>query len=407
MTDQLDERQGLPSGSSALQDSLCSGRFQLQKVWDAICPEAEPEETEEGNPDDIDSDREAGKRIHLLYAGKECPGASQAEIDRAERALKVDAKMRADWLSSIGADENTPVVDLRETRWWLTDEAGQRIYSGQTDAVWFTKNADGSANILVADLKGLWGHHDAAPLNVQLRRYIALIAVNADKMGYTEIRSATAYLNQPAKTLTPTPTRYDAEKIQMAVMEMHMDIAAIMDPEAKRTAGPVQCHHCRAKLICPEFEREQQTLMMTVVEQSAKPPDKDTIISGVNQLSTPTLSRLLSWVPALRDLCDLAQMEGKRRLREDPNSIPGWFLKPNAPRSKIEDISTVFARCSAEWSVGALQFTQLCSITKTDVIKLVRSHSKLRGQQLDAKVAEILAGATRPIKVGPSLQRLW
>jgi hypothetical protein len=146
--------------------------------------------------------------------------------------------------------------------------------------------------------------------------------------------------------------------------------------------------------------------MITIVEHVAKPPNKSELELGISALPPAAMAKLLAWVPALRDACDLAQTEAKRRLRIDPASVPGWGLKPNTPRSKVEDISTVYARCSAEWSIGVLQFTQLCSITKKEVIGLVRAKSKLKGQALDAKVAEVLAGTTRPIPVSASLQKL-
>jgi hypothetical protein len=356
----------------------------------------------------MDLDAEAGKRIHLLYSGKECPGATQAEIDRAEKALQVDAKMKSAWLTSIGADLEPakPILELRESRWWLRGENQEPLYSGQTDAVWIRGDEGGEADILVADLKGLFGYHDPAPLNMQIRRYIALVAANRSGMNYTGIRSASAYLNQPAKTLNPVMTTYDADAIEMAVMEMHMDLAAMMDPDAKRIAGPVQCHHCRAKLLCPEFEKAQSAVMVSVVEQVTAPPSKETLSEGIAALPGPTLAKFLAWVPAFRDACDLAQTEGKRRLRDDPASVPGWALKPNAPRSKVEDVTTLFARCSAEWQVTGLAFTALCSITKKNIQQLVREKSKLKGAALDAKVTEIMAGTTRPIPVSASLEKV-
>lgn len=414
MPNPQDERAGCPSGSSALQDQLCPGRFQLQKQWDTTCPSEEPEVVLSGleynaDPENIDNDAEAGKRIHLLYAGKACTAASQAEIDRAEKALQVDAKMKSQWLTSLGADlePEIKILELRETRWWLRDEKGDPIYSGQSDVVWIRGNEDGPADILLGDLKGLWGHHDPAPLNMQIRRYIALIAANAIDAGYTGINSASAYLNQPAKTLMPAMTVYDEEAIQMAVLEMHSDIAAMMDPKATRTAGPVQCHHCTAKLICPEYQEAQLTLVETVsLPAILEPPTKEALSEAVKLLPASQLSKLLDWTPALENACELAKFEAKRRLREDALSLPGWNLKPNPSRSKVEDVNELFKRCALAYGVTAEVFTKLCSIPKGAVIELVKAHSGLKGAALDAKVVELLAGTTRAVKVQHSLERL-
>lgn len=413
MIDQLDERQGCPSGSSALYDSLCVGRFQLQKQWDTFCPEPEPEVVLSGlemnaDPEDIDNDAEAGKRIHLLYAGKACPGASQAEIDRADRGLQVDVKMKGQWLTSLGADLEPaiPILELRESRWWLRDAKGDPVYSGQTDVIWVRGNEGGPCDVLIGDLKGLFGHHDQAPLNMQIRRYIALVAVNISGMGYTQLNSAMAYLNQPAKTLLPAMTVYDEDAISMAVLEMHTDIAAIMDPNAPRQAGPVQCHHCKAKLICTEYQEAESTLLLSVATQEVAPPAKEEIEGAVKLLSAEALSKFLEWTPALENACDLAKLEGKRRLREDALSLPGWHLKPNNPRSKVEDVKALYEKLAREYGVTGEAFTALCSVVKCNVVELIRKVSGLKGAALDAKVAEIMAGTTRPIKVQHSLEKL-
>lgn len=128
-----DERMGLPSASSALYDSLCHRRWRSQVEWDQARaamggePSEPPEEVgadteldEEGEDsvhDDIDRDQEAGKRIHLLYSGKPCPEASNEERDRAAAGREVDQAMYHKWLDILGHKDDSPVIELRETRW--------------------------------------------------------------------------------------------------------------------------------------------------------------------------------------------------------------------------------------------------------------------------------------------------
>lgn len=399
-----DERMGLPSGSSALEDSLCHGRFQLQKQWDEFSPEPEPSEDDHGNPEDIDSDREAGRRIHLLYAGKECPEASLAEVDRAQKARRVDEAMKAKWLAQFDTEPIGKIEELRETRWWLRDELGRAQYSGQTDVVWIRKSMEGFVDVLVGDLKGLWGKHDPAPLNMQIRRYIALIAMQEE---FREIRSASAYLNQPVRTMMPVLTTYDEDAIAQAVLEMASEVAQITDPNAKRTAGALQCHHCRAKLICPEFQNAESSIMKAIaVPVASGPPSKQDIEMGMRSLSGENLARFLAWRPALRDACDLAESEAKRRLRVNEDSVPGWRLWPNSPRAKIDDVNKIYTRCAEQFQIDGKEFSALCSITKVNLIGLVREKSGLKGEALDMKVKEILDGATHEIKVSPSLEKI-
>jgi hypothetical protein len=231
--------------------------------------------------------------------------------------------------------------------------------------------------------------------------------VNIQANGYfSEARSASAYLNQPAKTLTPVMTTYDTDGIDTAIMEMQLDLAAMQEADPVRRAGPVQCAKCKGKLICPEFEAAQPMQMATIDGAPGRPLSKETIELHLDRLPGVDLARVLDWVPALDHLCSLAKNEAKKRLREDATSVPGWGIKPNAPRSQVEDLAKVYGRLITEYQITGLEFSTACSITKKNVIQIVRDKSGLKGASLDSKVKEILDGATREIKVSNSLEKV-
>lgn len=404
-----DPRLGLPSGSSALEDSLCPGRWRLQQTFKEMTQgedlEVDEDDSNGGPPDDIDRDANAGKRIHKLYAGEECPEATEPERRRASQALAVDTEMHNKWAEYFRADPEAPIQAMREFRWWLNDESGQPIYSGQTDLVKIRGHAGGEADILVGDLKGLWGYHDSAVLNQQIRRYIALVAVNITEMGFTGIRSAAAYLNQPAKTLHPVLAAYEREDIEAAVFQMHMDIAAMMDENAERHPGPVQCHHCLGKLICAEYQESLSELPMPVpIGTPAEIPTKERITEVMAKLPGQSLAHLIPWFPALENTVALAKAEAKRRLRKDPLSIPGYRLKKNSPRHKVVDLVKLWQRLNKEYDIDAEEFVKLCAITKQNVEQIARDKSGLKGQALDSKLKALLDGCTMPTPVSDSLE---
>jgi hypothetical protein len=399
MNSQTDPRLGMPSGSNALYDSLCFGRWRLQHDF----AELEVEE-DQGNGDDLDSDAEAGKRIHKLYAGETVPNAVERERQRAEQALAVDTKMHGQWADVFKCEPEVPIVTLREHRWWLKDDSGKPVYSGQTDMVKFRGKPKGVADILVADLKGLWGHHDPASQNMQIQRYIALIAVDIQSMGYSEVRSACAYLNQPAKTMTPAMVQYDREDIDNAIFQMQLDVAAIMDPDAPRTAGPVQCHRCRAKLLCAEYQ-EFIASLPAPIPLNGTPPDKAALTQTLSKLTGDRLASIIPWLPSLDNMVSLAKAEAKRRLRADPKSVPGYRLKKNAPRSKVTDLMLLWNRLSAKYpNITAAEFIALCSVTLGNVEAVTRDKSGLKGKALDETVKGILEGCTMPIMINDSLE---
>lgn len=380
--------------------------------WQAMTDEPPAPENEllddgDKSETDLEKDAEAGRRIHRLYSGVEDPEATQAERDRAEQGRQIDLKMKQQWLGFFECEPEAQITELREHRWWLKDESGKDVYSGQSDVAWIRGNFGEDADILVGDLKGLWGEHDPAPINVQIRRYIALIAVNLKDMGFSGVRSAMAYLNQPAVTLNPVPVQFDQPDIAKAIVEMWEDLYAMMDENAERTPGPRQCGKCRGKLICPEFQSEVGVL--PVIQESIPidkvPPEKEEITKSVAALDGPRLARVVEWSAALRNLADAAKAEAKKRLGKDPASVPGWSLKPNSPREKIENLVELWGLLSKRFALKPESFVQACTISKEAVEKILRERTNMKGQALEALQKEILEGLCVKRPVASSLNK--
>lgn len=403
-----DPREGLPSGSSALADGLCFGRFQAQREWAEMTAEvltdADENPVEPSMSSDVDQDAEAGKRIHLIYSGEACPEATFAERERAEAAIRIDGNKRIEWLNFFSMEEDQPVQILREYRWWLLDSNGNKIYSGQTDKVWIRGTKPGVCDILLADLKGLWGQHDPARTNAQIRRYLALITATIGTLGYSKVRTAAAYLNQPAVNHDPKMVLYDEEALAAAVFEMTIEVDAITAPDPERTPGPIQCHRCKAKMICEKFlETNPGEALVKFVE--APVPTKEAISSRVTSLSDGKLEMLLPWSKALEHLAGMAETEARRRLRMNPDTFGGrYFLKPNSPRHHVTDVKKVFTRMREGFGVTADEIANICSVGKGDCTDLVRKKSGLKGKALDAEMVKIFDGATTPSPVSPSLK---
>lgn len=412
MNEKYDPRMGLPSGSSALECSLCQGRFQAEKLWATITEgqpgDAEDENQSEGPSDDMDKDAAAGTRIHRLYAGEVVPEASEAEHRRAEQALQIDTRIHETWANFFRADPEEQIVITRERRWWMTDDSGHPIYSGQTDLLKIRGHINGQADILIGDLKGLWGYHDDATLNLQIRHYIGLVAFGIKSLGYIGVRSAACYLNQPAKTLSPKLAMFDADDVERTVQEVFLHAMAINDPDASRTAGPIQCHRCRAKLICEEFGNMAMDLPVPILTPAARDqiPTKVAIEQSIVRLTGEKLAELLPWLPALESTVALAKSEAKRRLRLNIASVPGWKLKPNSPRTKVIKLLDVYNRLANLYKVDATDFLGHCSITGENLEGIARKASGLKGKALAERLKEIKDGCTQETKVSDSLEEI-
>lgn len=369
-----------------------------------VLTDADENPVEASMSSEVDQDAEAGKRIHLIYAAEACPTATFAERERAEAAIRIDEKKKAEWLNHFNMEEDQPVICLREHRWWLTGPDGSKIYSGQTDKLWIRGTKPGVCDVLLADLKGLWGSHDPASTNAQIRRYLALIAATIGTIGFEKVRTAAAYLNQPAVSHDPKMVLYDADDLSAAVFEMQIEVDAITAPDPERTPGPIQCHRCKAKMICEKFlETNPAEGLVKFVESPV--PKKEAISARVTSLSDGKLEMLLPWAKALEHLAAMAETEARRRLRMNPETFGGrYFLKPNSPRHHVTDVKKVFMRMKEGFGVTADEFANISSIGKGDCSELIRKKSGLKGKALDAEMVKIFDGATTPSPVSPSLK---
>lgn len=407
-----DPRLGLPSGSAALENSMCLGRHNAQKLWLTLT-DGQPEDAEEdpqipGQAEDMDRDAAAGIRIHKLYAGEVVPEAKEAERNRAVKAQEVDSKIHQTWVDFFKAEPEEQIVTVRERRWWMKDDNGQPMYSGQTDLLKIRGHANGQADILIGDLKGLHGYHDDATINLQIRHYIGLVASSIGELGYIGVRSAACYLNQPAVTMSPKLALFDHDDVEQTIQEVFLHAMAVNDPDAARTAGPIQCHRCRAKLMCQEYQDFVATLPVTVApsEPDQAVPVKAVIEHQVTSLTKEKLAELLPWLPALDNVVALAKSEAKRRLKKDPESVPGWRLKPNSPRSKITDIIEVYNRLAKQYNVKPSEFVKVCSISGVNLEEITRTASGLKGKALAEKFRQLKEGCFMPIQVSDSLEQI-
>lgn len=392
-----DPRLGLPSGSSALEDTLCLGRFRMQKQAEEILGEAltDASETTADNPDvlllDHDRDAEAGVRIHAAYAGQPTDDSTHAERERAKQAHQVDNRKYYEWLESLPPSETEPpVLHVREQRWWFRDADGKPLYSGQTDALWIRGFIGGEVDVLLGDLKGLWGYHDPARINAQIRRYIALIAVDIESMGYESVRSAAAYLNQPVKTMNPPLVSYTREDIEVAIGEMQMHVFQMDQEDAPVTAGPVQCKRCKGALICPEFEAWRGSL--PIMQPLDQPPTKSQLKAKLCTMSGEKLAELYPWSKALENFAELINAEVRRRLHTRPESVPGLMLKKNTARERIINVVGVLSGLQKEFGVTAQEFAARCSVTKVACEELARKRTAIVGRALEEKLDDIYAG---------------
>lgn len=361
MNSTVDERGGWTSASSAEADWLCPGRHLAQR---GLAEESKSE------------DAESGTRIHSWLEGKSVVLTAD-EQETAEACHEIEVEL----VSRFWPNADNRMED-REQRMWL--HHNDLHHSGKADVIYHDTEA-----ALVLDYKTGRNEVEESPRNRQLRDLAVLVSVN---IGVKRVHVAVI---QPWVTREPEVCTYELDDLIAARNELVGRIVASNNPNSKRIPGETQCKYCRAKAQCPAFLAAG--LPLSVSEATA-----DNIPLAIAALPGAKLGAFLS-------LCRLAEetaTEEVRRRVEAGQPVDGWTLKPGRETEKITDAQTVFTR-AIEAGVTQEAFVRDCiTVGKTALKSAVKAATGAKGKALDAKMAELLAGATETKTSQPVLTQV-
>lgn len=359
-----DPRKGLPSASSFPRYALCPGSFLLEQ-------QAPPEEPSE--------DAISGTRIHQALAGMAPNDLTPEEADQVEicRELTSDA-----FDSVLGGH---PDKIMREERLWSHGEDFEPLYSGQCDVLaWRDDKA------ILIDYKT--GRDPVQPEESwQLR---ALIALAYENNILPDLQHVTAAIIQPWSSPQVRFVRYSyQESAESAIAAQHL-ARAVQNPVLPRIPSEAACKYCRAKSICPETQALVTRMALTVLPDHRQGEILDPL----------TLASLLDRCSQAERVIAGIRSRAKHMLAEDPQSVPGWQLRPGAVRSKIVDLEGLWIRAVGK-GITAEQFIGATTMTKTSLKALLRSALGLKGGGLEKGITDITGGLTEDKQAAPQLVR--
>lgn len=342
-----DIRRSLTSASNAEADSLCPGRHLAQR----------------GLPSYETSDAAAGTLIHRAFAGEEVEGMNPGQRKTLKQARLLEESIVNDFFGNPEPALEPAEINKRaqrEQRLWSSN-AGQEVHSAGIDAFWLTPDWSGA---LIEDLKGLWGQHADAEVNLQLRDEAALLYENFG------VQRVVVFINQPnvrwriddQKLVT-----YELEDLEAAHQEMTLRVLKSNDVTSPRKPGPKQCRFCRAAGTsrCPESQ--------AAILGAAK---------AKFDASTATPAERGEWITTLKALEKMVKKvlsELKTQLQADPTYIEGWEIKAGGATRSIENIweaGAIFAEAFGEAGFTREQFLACCTLS---IPKLEELHDKLSG----------------------------
>jgi CRISPR/Cas system-associated exonuclease Cas4 (RecB family) len=369
-----DPRRNLPSASSFGRYAACPGAFALERQAREAGQLAN-EPTPEGD---------SGSRIHRALAGEKVQlTAEESEI--------LD---KCWWLESVVLKDEfgdlLPPAIERERRIWCHDPRDLRpLFSGQFDLVARRDN-----KIFIVDYKTGWGDVTQAERNWQLRALVALLACEEGDPEHPP--TITAALILPHQNPQIERVLYTGQDVLAAMADCVRLARIILSPGQPRIAGE-QCRHCPVREICPEArDLVGKFAVMTVDDRHGELMTADHLLWALERCG------------AVEEVIGKIRARAKRMLEADPNSLPGWRLKPGVMRSTITHVAALWDRLHGQhpMQVTAEGFAGACSMTKTHLKELLRNSLGLKGRALDDACRESVDGLTEEKQTSPTLERV-
>jgi len=364
-----DPRLGKTSASNAAADELCPGRHQAQLAAKEVLGEQ------------TSSDADFGSGIHNALAAQDPSKLDPEQLKTYELCQQVEAGILERYFSSDAMEAMQK--QWRHRRLWGI--FGKHEHSGELDVVYRL-----GPRALIIEYKCLFGDVESSPRNKQLRDQ----AVLAWKHFLTLEEIAVA-VDQPHLTLKPDICIYRRPDLQKAEAEMTARIVASNAPGAKRISGELQCQFCDAKALCKEYH----------LWAAAKLPMKQCLLEDpVAAWSTAQWVEFCDGMGIAQKWLNMAKDEAKKKLKADPNSIPGFCLTDGRKQRTVVKVNELYARF--EKLGGKLEnFHNCIDVLLGKLETELRAVTNAKGKGLEKAMDAILSGLIEETRTEGSIAR--
>jgi hypothetical protein len=350
-------------------------------------------------PEDESADAAKGTDLHAKLEADDTDAESMSDEWALQRAIEQRDEIVAEW------SQGAPVEIFTELRLGLTVIGGTVIVNDDTKiGIHFTGQADYIAICgdrgLIVDYKMLYGQHQDARENSQLR---ALAVLAAGKWKLLEVRVAKV---QP-RLGKPSLADYDAFTLGVAKKALLNALWTADNATPADLKAGDWCQWCKARAACPALRAKALVPVNTLTR--SLPQDEKTaqaaIFARLMELDADTLASYMKDLRLMRWVASAIEGAAKTRAKDDPAFQQYYRLKPGVVRKKIVDVGAVFQRCH-ELGITGEEFTGACSLTQNKLEPLVRKATGAKGKALADKIGEVLAGATESKQTAEQLEEV-
>lgn len=314
---------------------------------------------------------EAARQGTLMHKAAETGDCSK--LDARQTKLVERSVAQRDLLCAqiFGKEEGT--TTLKEKR---INNFSLRL-SGQLDF-----GVVGQSKALIVDYK--FGDHgvEDADTNLQMRGYATVFA--ASNLCPQEITDIYCAIIQPSVTDAPIVVQYSRTDLRKAWEELSRLIDRALNNNQPPRRPSSECRFCVARATdrCPESQA-----MVTAQEAPVGIPAE-------------ALSALLDRWTIAKPIGTRLEQLAKERLAAG-ETIPGWRLKDNAPRSRVSDVMQAWARLEDLFTPD--QFAEACSVAVGTLVAMYREQEGCTWQVAKDEVRKRLAGVLVAQEISPSL----
>ena len=361
-----DEREGLTSASRMERRILCPGSEEGEAlaIKEGFAPESDTTDSIEGEKRhqyiEFDQDPETVEDIEL------------AIMLKRTKLLLEEAR------DAIGINNSEGNFVFRERRLFMTDYNGKRIASAKLDYLEINGN-----DALIVDWKTLYGYHEDASSNYQLRTQAVCVA---DNFG---VEKVTVALIQPTlesgKALTMST--YNRNHLEYAEDEIIEAIRFSQSANAPRKPGVKQCKFCTFRLRCPEYNAA--ALAFPVMGDF---PD------------FPITPYMVEAAKLAKAVAENWEIRAKDQLKIDPESLEGWGLRKGNRLRKIKSNQEVISKL-ADYLTSE-QILEACVISVPEIEKLYRRETGCKAEDARPDIEDILGSTIEYEPQAPSLTRM-
>jgi|SRR5215469_8607114 len=363
------ERLDLESASDAYARERCLGKPNLVRAL----RESGKLKAREPNPDTL-----SGEKVHRGWAGValETDRLKPAEAETLHALRKLERLVVTDWARR----EEVSLLG-REVRLWL-HHGLEPLHSGKYDVAYGTL---ATRRMLILDAKTLYGDVLPAHSNAQMRELVALARFN-----FPKCEEFTVAILAPNMATRTSIAVYDHFEAELALRRLRLSLSDAADPDAPRTPG-TWCQYCPANPECLEArEHVGKTYNL------AKRIETGEYILPLGERG----SRFLDSVATASKVLDAMRERYKTLIASDPQSVPGWYLKPG---NKVREITDVVA--AHEIAANYMTLEQFLAAVEVKITPLEQQVGKKRFNELFASVLSFKQNAPSLARRGQELEQ--